>query len=54
MVTYLTFQKRMRVFTRQVTSKKISVEQYIDGFDAVLKSIGWSEQKLLEQIDMHW
>jgi hypothetical protein len=31
-----------------------ALSQYIDGFDSVLKSIGWSESDLLNEIDKNW
>lgn len=54
MTTYLTFQMRMRPLTRGLSSGRISYQKYIDGFDSVLKSIGWDEQSLLAEIDRNW
>lgn len=31
-----------------------ALSQYVDGFDSVLKSIGWSEPDLLNEIDQNW
>lgn len=30
------------------------LSEYVDGFDSVLKSIGWSESDLLNEIDKNW
>ncbi len=59
MTTYLSFQMRCRAITRRVSHRfpfvdRGVISEYLVAFDDVLKSIGWSENDLLYQIDQNW
>lgn len=79
MITYLSFQKRLRALTLTVSKHSVqstlpsisggkigsvaicnfvasdeNVTRYIEGFDSVLASIGWNDNKLLSEIDKNW